>query len=90
VTAATIRVRDVPPEVHEALRHAAALARVSLNDYVLDLLRREVSRAGTRQWLDLLARREPVAGVDVNALLDRARSTQRASLTGRAADGLRR
>lgn len=85
-----IQVHDVPPELHEALRHRAAMARVSLNAYVLDLLEQDVSRAGTRRWLDLLARREPVTGVDVNTTLDRARSTQRASRTGRAADGLRR
>lgn len=80
----------MPVELHEALRHRAAAARVSLSDYVLDLLEQAAAGPSTQQWLDSLADREPVPGVDVNAALDRARHHARVGVSGTGVGGLRR
>ncbi|WP_022928923.1 FitA-like ribbon-helix-helix domain-containing protein [Patulibacter americanus] len=41
---ATVQIRDVPDDVHRALRARAAAAGVSLSDYARDVLGRAASR----------------------------------------------
>jgi antitoxin FitA len=68
-----IRIRDVPPDVHERLRLRAEAERVSLDAYVLRLIERDVSRPSTGEWLASLGQREPVQGVDVTATVREVR-----------------
>jgi antitoxin FitA len=55
-----IQVKDVPEELHEALRRRAIEEGMSLADYVLDLIRRDLGLPSRREWFDRLATREPV------------------------------
>jgi antitoxin FitA len=55
-----IQVKDVPEELHEALRRRAIKEGMTLADYVLDLIRRDLGLPSRREWLERLATREPV------------------------------
>jgi hypothetical protein len=55
-----IQVKDVPEELHEALRRRAIQEGMTLADYVLDLIRRDLGLPSRREWLERLATREPV------------------------------
>lgn len=55
-----IQVKDVPEELHEALRRRAIEEGMSLADYVLDLIRRDLGLPSRREWFERLATREPV------------------------------
>jgi antitoxin FitA len=55
-----IQVKDVPEELHEALRRRAVEEGMSMADYVLDLIRRDLGLPSRRAWLERLATREPV------------------------------
>jgi plasmid stability protein len=56
----TIQIKDVPDELHEALRQRAAREGVDVRTYVLDLLRRDLALPTQREWLAEL-RRQPDA-----------------------------
>ena len=56
-----IQVKDVPEELHEALRRRAIEEGMSLADYVLDLIRRDLGLPSRREWFERLATREPVS-----------------------------
>jgi hypothetical protein len=75
-----IQIRRVPSDLHERLRRKAAAAHVSVSQYVLRLLERDVGQPSTEEWLASLADREPVPHVDLTALLDEARQGQDAQL----------
>jgi plasmid stability protein len=55
-----IQVKDVPEELHRALRRRAIDEGMSLADYVLDLIRRDLGLPSRREWFERLATREPV------------------------------
>jgi plasmid stability protein len=55
-----IQVKDVPEELHAALRRRALEEGMSLADYVLDLIRRDLGLPSRREWFERLATREPV------------------------------
>jgi len=55
-----IQVKDVPEELHEALRQRAAREGVDLRTYVLGVLRRDLALPTQREWLEEL-RRQPGA-----------------------------
>jgi plasmid stability protein len=55
-----IQVKDVPEELHEALRRRAVEQGMTLADYVLDLIRRDLGLPSRREWFERLATREPV------------------------------
>ena len=55
-----IQVKDVPEELHEALRRRAIQEGMTMADYVLDLIRRDLGLPSRREWLERLATREPV------------------------------
>jgi plasmid stability protein len=55
-----IQVKDVPEELHEALRRRAVAQGMTLADYVLDLIRRDLGVPSRREWFERLATREPV------------------------------
>ena len=55
-----IQVKDVPEELHKALRRRALEHGMTLADYVLDLIRRDLGLPSRREWFERLATREPV------------------------------
>lgn len=54
-----IQVKNVPEELHRALRERAAREGIDLQEYVLQVLRRDLAVPSQREWLDEL-RRQPV------------------------------
>lgn len=64
--AKALQVRDVPEEVHRSLKARAALAGLSLSEYVLQELERVVARPSRQELYERLRRREPVE-LDVSA-----------------------
>lgn len=56
-----IQVKSVPAELHEELRRRAAREGVDLQDYLLDLIRRDLALPSQREWLEQL-RSQPTAG----------------------------
>ena len=75
-------MKDVPEELHEALRRRAIREGMSLADYVLDLIRRDLGLPSRREWLERLATREPVeiSREDILEALDDARAEREAQL----------
>jgi len=66
-----IQVKDVPEELHEALRRRAIQEGMTMADYVLDLIRRDLGLPSRREWFERLATREPAnlrAGAAAEAL----------------------
>jgi len=55
-----IQVRNVPEVVHRKLKSRAALAGMSLSDYILAELRRSLERPTKEEILARIAGREPV------------------------------
>ena len=70
---AAIQVKNVPEELHAALRRRAAEEGVTVSAYVLEVLRRDLQRPSQRAWLAQVMGREPVADVDVVGALDAER-----------------
>jgi antitoxin FitA len=55
-----LQIKNVPPEIHEALRRRAARENMTMSDYVLDLLSRDLALPTQREWLARLHDRTPV------------------------------
>jgi antitoxin FitA len=68
-----IQVKHVPPELHDAVRARAAEEGMTVSDYLLDLLRRDLSLPSRRQWLARVESRQSV-DIDSVAMLDAARA----------------
>jgi antitoxin FitA len=77
-----IQVKDVPEELHEALRRRAVQEGMTLADYVLDLIRRDLGLPSRREWFERLATREPVeiSREEILEALDDARAEREAQL----------
>jgi antitoxin FitA len=75
-----IQVKDVPEELHEALRRRAVQEGMTMADYVLDLIRRDLGLPSRREWLERLATREPVEGGDIAAEIRAARAERDAQI----------
>ena len=73
-------MKDVPEELHEALRRRAIEEGMTMADYVLDLIRRDLGLPSRREWLERLATREPVRNVDVVKALHAARAERDAQI----------
>jgi plasmid stability protein len=50
-----IQVKNVPDDLHEALRERAAAEGKTIGDVILEALRRDLRRQTMREWLDHLA-----------------------------------
>jgi plasmid stability protein len=50
-----VQVKSLDPEVHHQLRERAAAAGVTISDYVLELIRRDLRLPSRRQWLSDIA-----------------------------------
>jgi len=55
-----IQIRNVPDELHRTLKARAAMAGMSLSDYLMDYMRRLADRPTPEEMRARLARREPV------------------------------
>jgi hypothetical protein len=75
-----IQVKGVPEPLHAELRRRAEEEGMSLSEYVLDVLRRDLTVPGQRQWLERLGSREPVRTTGVLDALDAARAEREAQL----------
>lgn len=74
-------MKDVPEELHEALRRRAIEEGMSLADYVLDLIRRDLGLPSRREWFERLATREPVNGdIDIAEEIRAARADRAAQI----------
>ena len=51
-----IQIRNVPDDLHRELKARAALAGMSLSDYLLRTLRRELDRPSREEWFRRLER----------------------------------
>jgi plasmid stability protein len=63
-----VQVKHVDPETHEALRQRAAAAGMTLGEYVLELIRKDLRRPSRAAWLDQV-RTLPQLDVDHDAVL---------------------
>jgi plasmid stability protein len=84
-----IQVKNVPADLHARLRARARSEGRNLSEYVLDALRRDLSVPSTREWLDTLARDEPVTGVSSEAIVEAVhagREERDAHIRGAVAD----
>ena len=55
-----VQIRDVPDELHRELKSRAALAGMSVSEYLLMELRRSLERPTRDEMLRRLAKRAPV------------------------------
>lgn len=76
-----IQVKNVPADLHDAVRRRAAGECMTVSDYVLDLLQRDLAVPSRREWLAGLATREPVT-VDAVTALDAVRAEREDELAG--------
>jgi len=51
-----VQVRNIPEDLHEALRLRAGEVGTSISEYVLHLIRQDLRRPNRRSWLDRVAR----------------------------------
>jgi hypothetical protein len=73
--------------LHEAVRRRAAEEGMTVSEYILDLLQRDLARPSRRQWLCNLITREPIVGVDIVAALDGIRDERERGLIERVDTG---
>ena len=67
-------MKNVPDDLHAALRDRAAREGTTLSELVTRVLRREVALPSMADWLDDLGRLDPIEpAVDVARLLDDVR-----------------
>jgi len=55
-----IQLRNVSPELHRRLKARAALAGMSLSDYLIDIIRRDAERPTVEELMERLRSREPI------------------------------
>lgn len=55
-----LHVRDVPDDIHETLVHRAERKGMSLRQYTIEVLTEHCSLPDLDEWLDEIARLEPV------------------------------
>ena len=55
-----IQLRNVPSALHRKLKSRAALAGMSLSDYLIDIIRRVAERPTVEELLARLRDREPI------------------------------
>jgi plasmid stability protein len=82
-----IQVKNVPVDLHARLRARARLEGRNLSDYVLDVLRRDLTVPSTREWLEGLEHDEAVTTIssdDVSNAIHEARAERYEQILGRA------
>jgi hypothetical protein len=71
---AAIQVKNVPEDLHDALRARAKQEGMSVSEYLLRLLQRDLSRPSQREWLESLKRLEPTGEIDAVAAVHAGRA----------------
>ncbi|MDP9397959.1 MAG: hypothetical protein M3P96_09145 [Actinomycetota bacterium] len=71
---ATLQVKNLPDDLHAALRQRAVDEGVTVTDLVVRMLRRELARPSIDEWLEQV-RRRPMRehDVDIEHLMDEVR-----------------
>jgi hypothetical protein len=57
---AALQIKDVPPDLHKRARKRAESLDLTLGDYVLSLIKRDLDRNKARDWREQLLRRPVV------------------------------
>lgn len=70
----TLQVKNLPPELHEALRARASAEGLTLSELVVRMLRRELALPSMTEWLAGVRQRPLGEDLDVPALLDEVRA----------------
>ncbi len=78
-----IQIKNVPEDLHAAIRSRAAEEGKTVSEYVLDLVRRDLEMPTMRQWLARLKTREPVKPFDSVALIHEIREERAREIDGR-------
>ncbi len=55
-----IQIRNVPDDLHRKLKVRAARAGMTLSDYLLSEIEQVAEKPSLKEWLEMVARREPV------------------------------
>ena len=71
-----LQVKNIPPDLHDAIRRRAAEQGLTVSDYVLELVRRDLAVPSQRQWFAELAERAPVERADIVGALDAVRAAR--------------
>jgi antitoxin FitA len=71
---ATLQVKNLPDELHNALRDRAVREGLTLSDLVVRMLRRELAMPSMADWLAAVRQRPSGRDIDVPALLDQVRT----------------
>lgn len=75
-----IQVKNVPEELHDALRRRASDEGIGISDYILSVLRRDLALPGRREWLDRLSGRDAIEALDSVGALALERESRDAEL----------
>jgi antitoxin FitA len=71
---ATLQVKNVPDDVHAALRQRADREGTTLSELVIRMLRRELALPSMAEWLGDVSRRPAQdRDIDIESLLDAVR-----------------
>lgn len=54
---ANLQIKNVPEELHEELRRRAKLRRMTVRDYVLELIERDSVRMTMQEWFEKMGSR---------------------------------
>lgn len=69
-----LQVRNLPDELHAALKERARSERMTMSDYVTKVLRRDLSKPSLEEWIAEQRRNnEPRREIDTISALDAAR-----------------
>ena len=84
----SVQVKNVDEETHELLRQRAAAAGVTLGEYVLELIRKDLRKPTRAEWLARVRSLPPanIATEDVIRDLDEGRAERAVHIDGLAAD----
>lgn len=77
---AAIQVKNVPLDLHEAIRRRAAQHGMTIGGYLLMLAERDLERPSRDEWFEKVARRESVRGLDIPATIRAARAEREEDL----------
>jgi plasmid stability protein len=75
-----LQVKNIPPDLHDAIRRRAAEQGLTVSGYVLELVRRDLAGPSQREWFAELAGRESVERADILGALDAGRAARDAVL----------
>lgn len=69
-----MQVKNVPEELHEAVRQRAADEGMTVSEYILSLIQRDLATPSQRQWLAQLEMRDPVTRAETVETLANVRA----------------